>query len=238
MQQKEWLQLHIISSLTCVANSPCWFIDFIIISSLCMTTINKETILDSFWKKKKKIINIETIIENRQPCRSCLQRSEFHEIHPGIASNTSCPILEGKPVQHIFQEIYSNVKKKSEVCKQLLTSKLICPPMEKVKFKWANFSRSTDTILGRMSWTWLSSQTHFVRDEESVNSYFNSYGWRCYHYFCLFFRNYFVHKIIYLVILFELISFFLAAVSPNWRYIKHPTSEFNKCSSKIKTNTH
>jgi hypothetical protein len=31
-----------------------------------------------------------------------------------------------------------------------LTSKLIWPPMENVKFRCANFSRSTETIFGRM----------------------------------------------------------------------------------------
>lgn len=35
-----------------------------------------------------------------------------------------------------------------------LTSKLICPPIENVRFRWANFSRSTETIFGRMLWIW------------------------------------------------------------------------------------
>lgn len=34
-----------------------------------------------------------------------------------------------------------------------LTSKLICPPIENVRLKCANFSRRTETIFGRMLWT-------------------------------------------------------------------------------------
>lgn len=86
----------------------------------------------------------------RQPCRSCLRRSELLETRLGISSSMFCPTLAGKPKSKTFCEVQSNIIWKSSTHKKLLTSKLICPPMEKVRLYCANFSRSTDTILGRM----------------------------------------------------------------------------------------
>ena len=40
----------------------------------------------------------------------------------------------------------------------------------------------------------------------------------------------------YLIILFKLISLFLTAISSNGGDIKHPISEFNKCSPIMKEN--
>ena len=108
-----------------------------------------------------------------------------------------------------------------------LTSKLICPPIENVRLRWANFSRSTDTIFGRMFWTWglnlfsISALTSTIQRVQNMNPIASNN---------ICFVQILTQAFSYLVILFKFISFFLAAVPSNWWYIKHPTSEFYKCS--------
>lgn len=65
-----------------------------------------------------------------------------------------------------------------------LTSKLICPPIENVRLRWANFSRRMETIFGRMLWIWnimkvrMHKQRHFNNtswvSESHTLSYFSN----------------------------------------------------------------
>lgn len=118
-----------------------------------------------------------------------------------------------------------------------LTSKLICPPIENVRFRWANFSRSTETIFGRMLWIWYDYKLCCLFQDACLSKYNQFIATNTNWQFNLLLRRIWS---LYLVILFKLITLFLAAVSPNWWYIEHPTSELYKGSpeEEIKRGTY